>query len=122
MLKAQGLRYVLVGPGRWGTRDYSLGIPVNFPQISFSRVIVETNLPNFSVESSLGSHFFHNVTSMNIGYLSVSPGHDKDHVDWEWLKSLHCEKKTQFCRWSKTEEPLDIVMDGRIANTVIYKR
>jgi len=122
MLKAQGLRYILVGPGRWGTRDYSLGIPVNFPQISFSRVIVETNLPNFNVESSLGSHFFHNVTSMNIGYLSVSPGHDKDHVDWEWLKSLHCEKKTQFCRWSKTEEPLDIVMDGRIANTVIYKR
>jgi len=122
MLKARGRRYVLVGPGRWGTRDYSLGIPVNFPQISFSRVIVETNLPNFNVESSLGSHFFHNVTSMNIGYLSVSPGHDRDHVDWEWLKSLHCEEKTQFCKWSKTEEPLDIVMDGRIANTVIYKR
>jgi len=122
MLKARGLRYVLVGPGRWGTRDYSLGIPVNFPQISFSRVIVETNLPNFNVESSQGSHFFHNVTSMNIGYLSVSPGHDKDHIDWEWLKSLHCEERTQFCRWSKTEEPLDIVMDGRIANTVIYKR
>jgi DNA-binding NarL/FixJ family response regulator len=122
MLKTQGLHYVLVGPGRWGTRDFSLGIPVIFPQISSARVIIETNLSNFSVESSQGSHFFHNVTSMNIGYLSVSPGRNKDHIDWEWLKSLHCEKKTQFCRWSKTTEPLDIMMDGRIANTVIYKR
>ena len=122
MLKANNRRYVLVGPGRWGTRDFTLGIPVSFPQISFSRVIVETDLPNFRVESSLGSHFFHNVTSMNIGYLSVSRGRDKDHVDWEWLRSLHCEKKLQFCRWSKTARPLNIVMDGRVGNTVIYKQ
>ena len=121
MLKAQNRHYVLVGPGRWGTRDFALGIPVAFPQISFSRVIVETDLPGFSVESSQGSHFFHNVTSMNIGYLSVSPGRGRDHVDWEWLKSLHCGKKLQFCTWSCTAAPLDIVMDGRSGNTVIYK-
>jgi hypothetical protein len=125
LLKAQGRRYVLVGPGRWGTRDFSLGIPVSFPQISFSRVIVETTLPNFSVEPSQGSHFFHNVTSMNIGYLSVSPNaasvQNKDHIDWEWLKSLHCEKKLKFTRWSRTGKPLTIVMDGRAGNTVIYK-
>ncbi|MDR1804571.1 MAG: hypothetical protein LBQ94_13295 [Treponema sp.] len=122
LLKARGRHYVLVGPGRWGTRDFSLGIPVKFPQISFARVIVETNLPNFSVESSQGSHFFHNLTSMNIGYLSVSPGREKDRVDWEWLKSLPCEKKLQFCGWSSTNQPLNIVMDGRVANTVIFKQ
>jgi len=122
MLKAIKRRYVLVGPGRWGTRDFSLGIPVSFPQISFSRVIVETDLPNFSVDPSLGSHFFHNVTSMNIGYLSVTCGRGKDHVDWEWLRSLHCEKKLQFCRWSKAAKPLNIIMDGRVGNTVIYKQ
>jgi hypothetical protein len=121
LLKARDRRYVLVGPGRWGTRDFSLGIPVKYPQISFARVIVETNLPNFSVESSQGSHFFHNLTSMNIGYLSVSPGRDRDHVDWEWLKSLPCEKKLRFCRWSSAAQPLNIVMDGRVANTVIFK-
>ena len=121
ILKNQKRRYVLVGPGRWGTRDFALGIPVSFPQISFSRVIVETDLPNFKVESSQGSHFFHNVTSMNIGYLSVSPGRGKDRIDWEWLKSLHCEKKYKFCRWSTVAQPMNIVMDGRSGNTIIFK-
>ena len=121
-LRVCGRRYVLVGPGRWGTRDFSLGIPVTFPQISSARVIIETDLPNFSVESSQGSHFFHNLTSMNIGYMSVSPGRDKELIDWEWLASLPCERKLQFCRWSRVDEPLNIIMDGRTGNTVIYKR
>jgi hypothetical protein len=70
-MRALGRRYVLVGPGRWGTRDRWLGVPVAFTQISMARVIVEADLPEFKVESSLGSHFFHNVTSMNIGYFTV---------------------------------------------------
>ena len=90
--------------------------------------IIETDLPNFSVESSHGSHFFHNVTSMNIGYLSVSPGRAvsggscKDRFDWEWLKTQHCEKRLKFCVWSRTERPLNIVMDGRRGSTVIFKQ
>lgn len=122
MLKAQNRRYVLIGPGRWGTRDFSLGIPVSFPQISFSRIIIETNLPGFNVESSQGSHFFYNVTSMNIGYLSVSPGRGKDLINWEWLKSLECMKKLQFCKWSRAAQPFNIVMDGRSGNTIILKQ
>ena len=121
LLKTSGRRYVLAGPGRWGTRDFSLGIPVSFPQISSARVIIETDLPGFSVEPSQGSHFFHNLTSMNIGYLAVSPGRNKELIDWEWLKALPCEKKLHFCRWSKAKQPLNIVMDGRTGNTVIYK-
>ena len=121
MLRAQNRHYILVGPGRWGTRDHALGVPVSFPQISFSRVIIETDLPDFIVESSQGSHFFHNVTSMNIGYLSVSPGRGRDRIDWEWLKSLPCERELQFCKWSRASAPLSIIMDGRSGNTVIYK-
>jgi hypothetical protein len=121
LLRANNRRYVLIGPGRWGTRDFSLGIPVSFPQISFARIIVETELPDFKVESSLGSHFFHNVISMNIGYLSVSLGRGKDRVDWGWLKSLPCEKRLRFCGWSKTAQPLNILMDGRTSNTIIFK-
>ena len=65
-------KYVLIGPGRWGTRDRFLGIPVVWPQISNAKVIVEVCLPNFHLDASLGSHFFHNVTSMNVGYFSVN--------------------------------------------------
>ena len=121
MLKALNRRYVLAGPGRWGTRDFSLGIPVSFPQISCARVIIETDLPDFSVEASQGSHFFHNLNSMNIGYLAVSAGRNNERIDWEWLNSLPCEKALQFCRWSRTTQPMNIVMDGRKGNTVIFK-
>jgi hypothetical protein len=69
---AQGRKYVLIGPGRWGTKDRFLGIPVEWPQISNAKIIVEVSLPNFHIDASQGSHFFHNVTSMNIGYLAVN--------------------------------------------------
>jgi hypothetical protein len=71
MLKAN-LHYILVGPGRWGTKDKFLGIPVVWPQISNAKVIVEVDLPDFHLDASLGSHFFHNVTSMNVGYFSIN--------------------------------------------------
>jgi hypothetical protein len=69
---AENRKYILVGPGRWGTKDRFLGIPVAWPQISNAKVIVEVSLPNFHLDASLGSHFFHNVTSMNVGYFSIS--------------------------------------------------
>ena len=65
-------KYVLMGPGRWGTRDRFIGIPVSWPQISNAKVIVEMSLKNFPLDASLGSHFFHNITSMNVGYFSVN--------------------------------------------------
>ncbi|MCU0455065.1 MAG: hypothetical protein MUE74_02090, partial [Bacteroidales bacterium] len=73
--------YVLIGPGRWGTRDRFLGIPVLWPQISNARVIVEIDLPGFNLDASLGSHFFHNVTSMNVGYFSVNQAHNRGKVN-----------------------------------------
>ena len=68
---AEDRKYILIGPGRWGTRDPFIGIPVNWSQISNAKVIVETSLEDFPLDASLGSHFFHNVTSMNVGYFSI---------------------------------------------------
>jgi len=69
--KQQGQRYILIGPGRWGTRDRWLGVPVTFSQIAKAALIAEVDLPDFVVDSSLGSHFFHNLTSLNIGYMKI---------------------------------------------------
>jgi hypothetical protein len=119
-MRALGRRYILVGPGRWGTRDRWLGIPVAFTQISMARVIVEADLPEFKVESSLGSHFFHNVTSMNIGYFTV-PWSGEGLVDWDWLYSIEPARATAHCRRSTFAEPLEILMDGRRSLAAVRK-
>lgn len=116
-----GRRYVLVGPGRWGTRDPWLGIPVVFSQIAHVRMIVEADLPGFQVDSSLGSHFFHNVTSMNIGYLTVPATAGPSRVDWAWLGSFHPRMTTEHCSWTELPAPMDILMDGRKSQAIIRK-
>lgn len=117
--KKTGSRYILIGPGRWGTRDRWLGIPVTFAQISYAKTIVEADLPGFVVDSSLGSHFFHNLTSMNIGYIKVSKS--SGFVDWDWLRAMPVAGKTAHCRWTSLEEPLDIRMDGRNGKGIVLK-
>jgi hypothetical protein len=112
-------RYVLLGPGRWGTRDKYLGIPVVWPQISNAKVIVEVSLPNFHVDASLGSHFFHNVTSMNVGYFSVSGESQNDTIVWEKLKEQKVMEKGKFFSHIRFEKPLLIRMDGRKGMAVI---
>ncbi|MBL8968720.1 MAG: hypothetical protein JNG85_17075 [Spirochaetaceae bacterium] len=121
-LGGAGRRYLLLGPGRWGTRDPWLGVPVSFSQISRARVIVEADLPGFRVESSLGSHFFHNVTSMNIGYLTVPANEGPSFVDWAWLASFPPERRTAHCVWTRLPEPLEILMDGRKSKALVRKR
>jgi CheY-like chemotaxis protein len=119
----EGRRYILMGPGRWGTKDRFLGIPVAWPQISNARVIVEVGLPNFHVDASLGSHFFHNVTSMNIGYLSVNQDTNDGTIMWERLKKQKVISKGNFFRHIRFEKPLIIRMDGKKGMAVIsFKR
>ncbi len=120
-MRALGRRYILVGPGRWGTRDRWLGVPVAFTQISMARVIVEADLPEFKVESSLGSHFFHNVTSMNIGYFTV-PWHGGGSVDWDWLYAIPPARSTAHCSRTTLDEPMEILMDGRKSLAAVRKR
>ena len=112
-------RYVLLAPGRWGTRDRYLGIPVAWPQISNAKVIVEVSLPSFHVDASLGSHFFHNVTSMNVGYFSVGSSSHEGTINWEKLKEQEVIEKGKFFSHIRFEKPLLIRMDGKKGMAVI---
>ncbi len=115
-----GRRYLLVGPGRWGTRDPWLGIPVAFSQISMAGAIVEADMPGFSVESSMGSHFFQAVTSRTIGYLSALAS-SGGRIDWDWLYSFEPERRTARCARTRLPEPLELVMDGRRGRAIVRK-
>jgi hypothetical protein len=121
-LREAGRRYLLIGFGRWGTRDPWLGVPVAYSQIAQARVIVEADLVDFRVESSLGSHFFHNVTSMNIGYITVPYSGGGSTVDWDWLAAQPRAMESAHCVWTLLEEPLDVIMDGKNSRSAIFKR
>jgi len=111
--------YILIGPGRWGSRDPFTGIPVNWAQISRARVIVETGLPDFPLEGSMGSHFFHNVTSMNVGYFSV-PWKARDaFLNEEILGDQPLVEELKYTRHVRFDQDLEILMDGRKREAVI---
>jgi CheY-like chemotaxis protein len=112
-------RYVLIGPGRWGTRDRFLGIPVAWPQISGAKVIVEISLPDFHPDASLGSHFFHNVTSMNVGYFSINQESEKQKIFWEKIRDQQLVSSGQFYRHIRFEKPFIVRMDGKKQMAVI---
>ena len=118
-MKKGNKHYVLIGPGRWGSRDRFVGIPVNWSQISNAKVIVEVSLENYPLDSSLGSHFFHNVTSMNIGYFSVLHSSPTDFVQWEMLDKQKVVHETGFYKHIRFEKPLTILMDGRRKTSAI---
>ena len=113
--------YILIGPGRWGTRDRFIGIPVVWSQISKAKVIVEMSLPNFPLDSSLGSHFFHNVTSMNIGYLSVQDESPADLVNWNEIKDFQLVNQTKYFKHVRAQKPFIVKMNGRERRAVIAK-
>jgi hypothetical protein len=106
-------KYLLIGPGRWGSSDRFLGIPVAWSQITNVATIVEVLLPNMSIEASQGSHFFHNLFSMSVAYLTVKD--DIDYVAWDWLDSLPSLRKGIFFEVKKTPRNLKILFDGKNA-------
>jgi hypothetical protein len=115
----QGRKYILIGPGRWGTRDKWIGIPVVWPQISNAKVIVETSLEGFPLDASSGSHFFHNVTSMNVGYFCVQPEISKSYIKYDVLRQQKEIRKTEYFTIVHFEEPLEVRMDGKKRISVI---
>ena len=112
-------QYILIGPGRWGTQDQFLGIPVVWGQISNAKVIVEISLSNFPLDSSLGSHFFHNVTSMNIGYFSVHDTSLSEFIQWNVLDKQRVVHKTKYFKHIQFAKPLKVVMNGREKKSAI---
>lgn len=113
MMMAQNRKYILIGPGRWGTRDRFIGIPVAWPQICNARVIVEISMEGFPLDASLGSHFFHNVTSMNVGYFSVQHTSQTDFIRWELLDQMTPVNEASYFRHVRFEKPLTVLMDGK---------
>ncbi len=120
-LREEGRKYILIGPGRWGTRDPRLGVPLSFAQVSGARAIVEADLPGFRVDPSLGSHFFHNLTSMSVGYLSVA-WEGGGRVDWDWLYAVEPARRTEHCALTRLSESLELLMDGRSGRAAVLKR
>ena len=112
---------VLIGPGRWGSADRWLGIPVTWEQISMARVIVETTLKDFRITPSQGTHFFQNLISLRVGYFTVDPDLGGGSIDWGWLARQPAFGETAFVRHIRLPRPLDIRMDGRSQHGAILK-
>ena len=110
--------YLLIGPGRWGTSDRWLGIPVRWADISGVGAIVEAVYDNFRVEPSQGSHFFHNITTQGIGYINLSE-YDREHIDWAWLRSLPVVEETEYVANARLERPMTMKVDGRTHECVL---
>jgi hypothetical protein len=121
LLKAAGRHFVLVGQGRWGSADQWLGIPVGWSQISNARCIVETDMKDIKVEPSQGTHFFQNITSLGIGYLTVNFGKGGGIVDYDWLDAQPAANETDLVRHVQFKEPLEIALDSRHGLGVVMK-
>lgn len=120
-IRSEGRPFMMVGPGRWGTTDQWAGIPVDWNHIAGVSCILETNIPGKYIEPSQGSHFFHNVTSLGIGYFSINLQNEKDHLDTGWLDSQPAVEETPFVKRISFPEDLQIIIDGRNKLGAVYK-
>ena len=113
--------YILVGPGRWGSSDPWLGIPVKWAQISSARIIVESGLEQYCIDPSQGTHFFQNLTSFGVGYFTINPFINDGFYDTEWLNSFPALYEDEFIRHIRFEKPLITKIDGKQNKGVILK-
>ena len=120
-LVAEGTGYILIGPGRWGSSDYALGIPVRWPQISGARLIVESALKNYRIEPSQGTHFFQNLTSMGVGYFTVDPTTHEGFYDVDYLNSIPAIYESDAVRIVTFDRPLTIGINGKKGEGVVVK-
>lgn len=116
-----GEPYVLIGPGRWGSSDSALGVPVKWPQISGARLIVETALPGYRIEPSQGTHFFQNLTSFGVGYFTIDPDGGSGYIDTEYLASLPADSESERVKVVRFDEPLMIAINGRKSKGIVEK-
>ena len=113
--------YVLVGPGRWGSSDPSLGIPVKWAHISQARVIVESGLENFRIDPSQGTHFFQNLTSFRVGYFTINPYINDGFYDLEYLNKQKAHFENEYLRHVRFKKPIKVQIDGKNNKGIILK-
>jgi len=121
MFKEEKKPYMLVGPGRWGTADRWLGIPTKWDHISSARVIVEAAYGDFVVDPSFGTHFFQNLITFQIAYLTINTTNEYNFFDWDWLNAIEPVSETEYVRHVRLEHPLNILIDGRCGKAVVFK-
>ena len=117
----RGENYILIGPGRWGSSDTALGIPVKWPHISAARLIVETALSSYFIEPSQGTHFFQNLTSFGVGYFTLNPQIKDCLYDEDFLNHQEAVQETQFLRVVRFEQPLTVKINGRKSEGIVIK-
>ena len=116
----EGKGYILIGFGRWGTSQPSLGVPVRWSDISEAKAIVECSLPNFQIDPSQGTHFFQNLTSFNVGYINVNPfAHHEDSLDFSVLDALPAVSETDYLRHVRFPDELQVCIDGKTNRAMI---
>lgn len=120
-LVEQQTPYMLIGPGRWGTQDKWLGIPVTWSQISNVKVMVETALKNFNIKPTQGTHFFQNIISRGIGYINTTLNPRESFIDWEWLNYQKAEIELDYAKHIRLEKPLVIKFNGRTGHALVLK-
>jgi len=113
--------YVLMGPGRWGSSDPWLGIPTNWSQMSAAKIIIESGLDDFRIEPSQGTHFFQNLTSFKVGYLTINPFMNDGFLDLKYLNEKEAVFENELIRHVRFEKPLTIIIEGKSSRAVIYK-
>ncbi len=118
----EGKKYILVGPGRWGSSDKWLGIPVKWPQISAAQVIVEAGQENYNIDPSQGTHFFQNLTSFKVAYLTVNEHMSQGFIDSDYLDSLPAVYESDMIRHVRSCEPFQIIVNGQEMKGVVLKR
>jgi hypothetical protein len=120
-LAQEGRSFILIGPGRWGSQDPWLGIPVSWSQISSARAIVETDFTDLEVEPSQGSHFFHNITCFGIAYLTVHENRGQGRIDWDWFEEQPAmvEELNGVIRHLRLAQPAHVLVDGNTGRGVI---
>ena len=121
-MREKNCEYILIGPGRWGSRDKFLGVPVIWAQIDKAKVIVETGIKDFDIEPSQGTHFFHNLIAMNVGYLNIPYNTSSEaFIDWKWLKSIKVKNEGKYYKHIVSKKAFIVKMDGRKGLSMISK-
>lgn len=118
---SEGKNYILVGPGRWGSADPHLGIPVKWPQISAARLIVESGLEGYHIDPSQGTHFFQNLTSFRVGYFTINPFINEGSYDLDYLDQQKAEYEDEFLRHIRFDKPAVIAINGKKNKGVVFK-
>jgi hypothetical protein len=111
--------YILIGPGRWGSSDPWLGIPVKWAQISQAKVIVEHGLKEFHIDPSQGSHFFQNITLLKVIYFTVNPYLKQGSIDIDKLNGIRSEYENEYLRHVRFEQPLKVKVNGMSSEGVV---